>query len=189
MPDNKETDSDNGLDQDDIDLWREMTSDVKPLEGKGYKHPTKPRKTGEEKKQHTKINVSSTPMHTKNTKALQGKDVDRNTMKRLKRGDVAIEGKLDLHGMNQGQAHDALISFIRASEAAGKRCVLVVTGKGNSGRSSEGWLDRKPGVLKQRVPVWLHEGDLSSIVLQVVPAQPKHGGDGALYVYLRRRRH
>ena len=109
-------------------------------------------------------------------------------MQRLKRGELAIEGRLDLHGMNQGEAREALMRFIRGAHAAQKRCVLVVTGKGNTGRRSEDWLTSKPGVLKQNVPIWLREGDLSSIVLQAVAAQPRDGGYGALYVYLRRRR-
>ena len=78
--------------------------------------------------------------------------------------------------MTQAEAHRALVAFIAGSRAAGLRCVLVITGHGRlSG-----------GVLKAAVPRWLDEPDLRRAVLAIAPAQPPHGGAGALYVLLRR---
>ena len=192
MSDNKETDSRKSLSNDDIDLWKEMTRDVERLKGREYievSHEEKPEKkradsfvASEEKSDKRALPVQSDRSRS------QDKNLDRNTQKRLRRGEMPIEGKLDLHGMNQGQARQALINFIVNAQSAGKRCVLVVTGKGNTGRTSDNWLDSKPGVLKQKVPDWLGEAELNNIVLQAVSALPKHGGDGALYVYLRRLR-
>ena len=102
--------------------------------------------------------------------------VDRATAGRLKRGRRPVEAGLDLHGMTQAEAHRALAGFIAGSRAAGRRCVLVITGHGRlSG-----------GVLKSAVPRWLDEPDLRRAVLAIAPARPQHGGHGALYVLLRR---
>jgi DNA-nicking Smr family endonuclease len=106
--------------------------------------------------------------------------IDRATAQRLKRGLRKIEARLDLHGMTQREAHRALAEFIRASHAAGRRCLLVITGRG---LGADG-----PGTLKSAVPRWLGEGDLGRQILAVAAAQPRHGGAGALYVLLRRRR-
>ena len=186
MTDHKETDSKNNLSAEEVELWREVTRDVDRMEGREYLQP-------EHKKTIVKneevIEVSQVACKQKTArKVLQGTDVDRNTMRRLKRGEVRPEARLDLHGMNQGEARQALIGFIRNAQILNKRCVLVVTGKGNTGRRSDDWLERKPGVLKQNVPLWLKESELGGIVLQAVGAQPRDGGDGALYVYLRRLR-
>lgn len=93
---------------------------------------------------------------------------------------MRIEGRLDLHGLIQDEAYAALNAFLVTAQNAGRRCVLVITGKGRS-RASE-------GILRRRVPEWLGMHPLSDIVLRAIPAQPKDGGDGALYVLLRRDR-
>ena len=189
MTDNKETDSKNALSAEDIELWREMTRDVKPMEGRGYvrHHEEKPAKV--KQKKASKPRRDAAPVIAKETAGVKrGVDIDRNTMKRLKRGEIAIDAWIDLHGMNQGAARQALIGFIRNCHASGHRCVLVVTGKGNTGQRSDDWFGRTPGVLKQNVPLWLRESELDGLVLQAVSARPKDGGDGALYVYLRRNR-
>lgn len=174
-----------GLSDDDAALWAQVVSDVTPLSGRrdvisrlGVSPP----------KISPKRIIPGTPEQPPRQAMFMGRDIDRNTARRLKRGEMDIEGRIDLHGMNQGQARQALIGFIRGAEQAGKRCVLVITGKGNSRRNAEGWLETTPGVLKRNVPDWLYESELQGIVLNAVPARPKDGGDGALYVYLRRRR-
>jgi DNA-nicking Smr family endonuclease len=104
--------------------------------------------------------------------------LDRRNWLRLKRGQVAIELILDLHGQTQEQAHRNLIGFLVKAQAEGRRCVLVVTGKGQPGG----------GVLRHMVPRWLNEGDNRERVVAYAPAQRRHGGTGALYVLLRRHR-
>jgi DNA-nicking Smr family endonuclease len=104
--------------------------------------------------------------------------VDRGTAERLKRGLRPIEACLDLHGMTQAEAHRALGDFVRAARAAGRRSLLVITGRGTD----------RPGTLRRSVPRWLDEGELRRQILAVAAAQPRHGGVGALYVLLRRAR-
>jgi len=106
--------------------------------------------------------------------------IDRANAERLKRGLHRIEARLDLHGMTQAEAHRALSGFVEASRAAGRRCVLVITGRG-LGQSG-------PGVLKSSVPRWLEEPELRRQILATAAAQPHHGGPGASYLLLRRHR-
>jgi DNA-nicking Smr family endonuclease len=113
--------------------------------------------------------------------------MDRKAFAKLKRGKLSPEGKIDLHGMTLAQAHPALLQFIMASQAAGRRLVLVITGKGKTKRD-EGPIPMRPGALKHQVPDWLRAPAMAGAVLQVTPAHRRHGGDGAYYVYLRRRR-
>jgi DNA-nicking Smr family endonuclease len=106
--------------------------------------------------------------------------IDRANAERLKRGLHEIEARLDLHGMTQAEAHQELIGFVGASHQAGRRCVLVITGRG---LGPDG-----PGVLKSAVPRWLEDAVLRRKILAVAAAQPRHGGAGALYLLLRRQR-
>lgn len=185
--DNEKNAHEHGLGQDDMDLWSRVTRDVKPL--KGRIHPEAcPEPQPSKSMTLSQVPKQLTAQPVKLSAKTQARDVDRNTMTRLKEGKTPIDGVIDLHGFNQGQARQQLIQFIRSAHASGYRCVRVITGKGNTGRTSEDWLEREPGVLKRKVPDWLYEPELGSLVLQAVPAQPKHGGDGALYVLLRRKR-
>ena len=107
--------------------------------------------------------------------------VDKRTAVRLKRGQLAIEGRIDLHGMTQDKAHRALEGFLTASQAAGKRCVLVITGKGLRPTG-------ETGVLRNLVPRWMNAPAIRGRVLGFSTAQPRDGGTGALYVLLKRKR-
>jgi DNA-nicking Smr family endonuclease len=106
--------------------------------------------------------------------------LDRRTDDRLRRGRLGIQGRIDLHGMTQSQAHAALNSFILRGWHEQRRMVLVITGKGSGGQGA--------GILRQVVPRWLNESPLRPLVLAIQRAQPKDGGDGALYVLLKKRR-
>lgn len=106
--------------------------------------------------------------------------VDRATEERLKRGRVTIDGRIDLHGMTQAEAFGALLGFVDSSARAGRRMLLVVTGKGAVSQGG--------GVLRRSVPAWLAASPLSRRILTVTPAHLRHGGDGALYVLLRKER-
>jgi len=110
---------------------------------------------------------------------------DRRGKKRVARGRDAIDARIDLHGLTQSEAHDALIRFVRRAQAAGSRIVLVVTGKG-SGTSRDG--ERERGVLRRRVPLWLALPEFRPFIVGFEAAHVAHGGEGALYVRLRRVR-
>jgi DNA-nicking Smr family endonuclease len=106
--------------------------------------------------------------------------VDKRLAERLKRGQLPIEGMLDLHGLTQEEAHRQLDGFLAHAAHGGRRCVLVITGKGVWRSDS--------GILKEMVPRWLNEAPNRARVLAIANAQPRHGGSGALYVLLKRRR-
>lgn len=110
---------------------------------------------------------------------LQARDLDRRTAERFRRGRMELDGRIDLHGMTQAQAHGALAAFVHRAWSQGRRCLLVITGKGGFTGA---------GVLRHAVPRWLAEPVLARMILGVETALPKDGGDGALYVLIRRRR-
>ena len=109
------------------------------------------------------------------------------TQDRLRRGLMEPDARIDLHGMTQASAHRVLFTWLAAAHARGNRLVLVVTGKGNPKNDENApWMTSAHGVLKQMVPRWLNEPELAALIAHVSPAHAKHGGDGALYVYLRK---
>jgi len=109
--------------------------------------------------------------------------LERKLKRDLARGRGEIDAALDLHGLTQAEAHQALRGFLAAAQARGHRLVIVVTGKGRA----SSWLD-EPGVLRRLAPHWLRAPDLRGIVLGFEEAGRAHGGAGALYVRLRRVR-
>ena len=112
--------------------------------------------------------------------------MDAKSFGKMRKGKLTPESRLDLHGMTVAEAHPALISFILSAQAEGKRLVLIITGKG--GQASDRRLfPVQRGILRQQVPQWLRLPPLGPLILDVTPAHIRHGGDGALYVYLRRR--
>ena len=112
--------------------------------------------------------------------------IDKRLREKLRKGQVPIEARLDLHGLNKTQSYEALNRFIASSRAQNMRCVLIVTGKGLSNKTSEDWLTPSKGVLKESVPLWLKEEPFKYIVLHFCTAQAKDGGTGALYLYLKK---
>jgi len=105
--------------------------------------------------------------------------LDRRLKQRVARGREAIDARLDLHGLTQAQAHAALLRFLRSAHARDARLVLVITGKG---RGAE------PGVLRRQVPLWLSLPEFRSLVIGFESAHGAHGGEGALYLRVRRAR-
>lgn len=101
----------------------------------------------------------------------------RGNEKRVRRGKLAVDAKLDLHGHTQDTGRSALARFLRAAQARGARTVIVITGVGRNGE----------GILKRRLPEWLNERDIRPLVAGYAPAHRAHGGEGAFYVFIRRR--
>lgn len=115
--------------------------------------------------------------------------LDGNTQDRLNRGLIAPDATLDLHGMTQDRAHRTLIRFLANARERDNRLIVVVTGKGNPRPAdAAAWTQSPHGVLKEMVPRWLAEPDLKALVARVQQAHVRHGGGGALYVYLRKSR-
>jgi len=101
------------------------------------------------------------------------------------RGRDPIDARIDLHGKTQGEAHDALVRFMRRAQSNGARIVLVVTGKGSGTSRAD---ERERGVLRRQVPLWLALPEFRSFIVGFEEAHVAHGGEGALYVRMRRIR-
>ncbi|HMK70679.1 MAG TPA: Smr/MutS family protein [Xanthobacteraceae bacterium] len=110
----------------------------------------------------------------------------RRLKQRVARGREPIDASLDLHGLTQRQAHAELLRFLRRAQADGAKIVLVVTGKGGAKEGREAGAER--GVLRRQVPLWLSLPEFRLLVVGFEDAHVGHGGEGALYVRLRRRR-
>ena len=168
------------LKPDDVELWRRVARDIAPLPGRApervdleRRHPGGPSVDAGET---PAVQPKAAPSRSLAPPLDRFAGVDRATAERLRRGQRDIEARLDLHGMTQAEAHRALAGFVSGSRAAGRRCVLVITGHGRM----------SGGILKSAVPRWLHEPDLRRHVLAIAPARPQHGGSGALYILLRK---
>ncbi len=168
-----------GTSDDDTELWKSVTKDVKRLPGRQRKavRPQAPVLRKIVKNQYIKPKNPDRP--APRVRTLKSTDMDSSTERKFRRGQMAIEARTDLHGMNREDAYERLAGFIKRSHRAGKRCVLVITGKGSAGR---------PGILRQLVPEWLAEPAFNAMVLKISPARVKDGGAGALYILLRRDR-
>jgi DNA-nicking Smr family endonuclease len=105
--------------------------------------------------------------------------LDKRNAQRLRRGQLRPEARIDLHGMTQAEAHGELNGFVAESQMAGRRKVLVITGKGSV---------KDGGVLRRMVPRWLNQPPLRAMVVAIEQAAPRDGGLGAYYLLLRRRR-
>lgn len=187
----------------DLELFHRVVADVRPLRAEpplvAPKNPARP--GADEKKPHK---VKPTPSKAKPSEAnglarspaavanhVPGRvpGIDRRTALRLKRGKTEIDGRIDLHGMTQERARAALLGFVTSGHKHGRRTLLVITGKGRrNGPDNEGFAGPETGVLRRMVPRWLSEPPLAGCVVAYSPAQPEHGGAGALYVLLKRRR-
>jgi DNA-nicking Smr family endonuclease len=154
-----------GLTEDEKKLWRRVATRVKtrrPLS----KDDEPPAAAARAKP------TLARPPNPKTSSILN----DRGAEKRVRRGRVEIGGTLDLHGHNQDTGRAALARFLQAAQARSARTVIVITGMGRGGQ----------GVLKRRVPEWLAERDLRTLVSGFAQAHRTHGGEGAYYVFLKR---
>jgi len=177
---------------DELELWRHVAQSVRPIKSK--RRPAAPKVDAPSAPpSKTKAAKSATPVAAPAPKpkpAAPAKPhelthglshgIDRRQAERFRKGKLTIEGKIDLHGRTQQDAHDDLLAFLRRAHGAGKRNVLVVTGKGMT--------TSKTGVLRQAVPRWLNEPAFRSLVLAFDYAERQHGGEGAIYVLLKRVR-
>jgi DNA-nicking Smr family endonuclease len=125
------------------------------------------------------------------SKSAKHTGLDGNTSDRLRRGELEPQARLDLHGMTELAGHRALVNFIRGAYRRGLRLVIVVTGKGGKPRPDDAPFDleletRRRGVHKTMAPRWLAEPELARLIADVRNAHRSHGGEGALYVYLRK---
>lgn len=176
------------LSPEDTKIWRHVTRSVIPLPGMA-RHPVVDEPDVAEKppvraktSHKTADQPPSRPSHRPAPAPLKlgsTADIDRRTAQRFKRGEMAVDGRLDLHGLTLDQAHGALLGFVRGAHARGARCIVVVTGKGKGGGF---------GKIRAETPHWLNQSPLRALVLAVSEAHHRDGGSGALYVLLKRTR-
>jgi DNA-nicking Smr family endonuclease len=173
------------LDPDERSLWKDVTRSIAPLPRREHaddadEPPAAP---------PLKARIKSEPVAAKPIAPIAPRPVvrpepaplGRKEKRRLARGGDAIHGRLDLHGMTQAQAHDRLLSFLHASQAKGAKVVLIITGKGARGGETG-----ERGVLKRQVPMWLRLPEFRDLVVGFESAGIGHGGEGAMYVRIRK---
>lgn len=172
------------LTPEDAALWEQATRGYERFPGREYVEPQEEKQSAPEflnipcnKDAASAVNNDQAFLPLEEGVAA---GVDGRTLERLRRGKLPIEGKLDLHGYTLDQACAALNVFLAAAQHTGKRCVLIVTGRG----LKEGVMR---GVIRHEFPHWLHSHENRARVLAYSKARPQHGGEGAFYVLLRKR--
>lgn len=184
----------NDKNPEDDPLWQELTKTVTPLEDRPAPKPLPKRKRFYAKEDHDEIpaswldGISSSPPPT----------IDKNTTRRLATGKATIDRTIDLHDHTQDVAYEQLRRALIRGVKNHHRCLLVITGKGGrrqnetlsgtAGTRTRDDFALGTGTLKRMVPVWLDNEEFSSMVTSYAPAAKHHGGEGALYVMLRKRR-
>jgi DNA-nicking Smr family endonuclease len=168
---------------DEKDLWEEVTRADKPLK-KRSRVVTKPKVASKKievtSHSHMPISYKILPELSRGEYA----NIDRNTQERFRKGDMDMDGRLDLHGFTCDEAREMVAGFIASHYSRGSRFLLIITGKGTFRKEGE----ERAGVLKGALPSWLSEPDIRPYILAFDTAKAKHGGSGAFYVLLRRKR-
>ena len=184
------------LSREDLALWRRLAATVAPLPGRLLPAPDEefpseplpvspvPPPAPRRRPRKPPLAEPPAPPPAPSLPEIAHGDVaglDKRTAQRMRRGQLPIEARIDLHGLTEEDAHRALASFVIGTQGAGRRCVLVVTGKGLR-------QDGRTGVLRRNVPRWLNEAPNRARILAFCHAQPRDGGEGALYLLLKRRK-
>lgn len=165
---------------DDARLWAIVAATVRPFPGRGVPMLQDTAPSPVQKISPTRPKTTPTPPTSPSPRNIHRPPeiIEPGRRRRLVLELEALAGAIDLHGLDQGRARAALTAFVLRGHGEGRRVVLVITGKGAGG----------DGVLRRRVPEWLAEPPLRALIAAVSPADRRHGGDGALYVALKRGR-
>jgi DNA-nicking Smr family endonuclease len=180
------------LSEEERALWRGFARSITPLRDAAEPSPASP---AAEESATGKVAAAAVPAGPAPAQPETGArkkspplaPLGRRMRRRVARGREPIDGRIDLHGLTQARAHAALLRFLHGAQAEGARVVLVVTGKGIGG-ADRGAAAAERGVLKRQVPLWLSLPEFRPFVLGFEDAHAGHGGQGALYVRLRRGR-
>lgn len=175
--------------EEELALWRSVTESARPLRRRKTVHPEKGEPSpvaGPPARLARKASaapLAATPVVVPPTKPVPPPlaSLTKKMRSRVARGASDIDARLDLHGLTQARAHEALARFLARAQREDARLVIVITGKGR-GSSGEG------GVLQRQVPQWLSLPEFRPLVIGFETAAPAHGGAGALYVRIRRAR-
>ncbi|MEZ5873835.1 MAG: Smr/MutS family protein [Hyphomicrobiales bacterium] len=183
---------------EDEALWERVAKTAAPLKARKKNRiaraapPPKPvpkAKAKSSKSEQAPAGPAPVKAQARSRPALQSGGLDRQTARKLSRGHLAVEARIDLHGMRQRDAHAALRKFLSWAVAKDYRHVLVITGKGARVEETKSFYETETrGVLRQAVPHWLSHGDLAPLIVSFAEAPRRLGGEGALYVRLRKWR-
>jgi DNA-nicking Smr family endonuclease len=180
------------LSEEERVLWESVAKQTKPLRKKA--RTTKPHVASPDSKKPAVAMAVAPPKPSPAVKMARAPKpnpapaapplapLGRRERSQLSRGRKDIDARLDLHGMTQTRAHHALFGFLQRAHSGGLTFVLVITGKGRMGSETE------RGVLRRQVPQWLSLPEFRSLVVGFEEAHIGHGGEGALYVRIRRSR-
>jgi len=161
---------------DEVRVWAEVASTVEPAPGREI--PELPPETPAPKTVPTGVATKPAPARKAPRAGTAPPEIiEPKRKRRIVRERDPIDARVDLHGMDQDRARAVLHAFLRRAWEDGARAVLVITGKGLQG----------DGVLKRRAPEWLAEPAVRPLVAGVSEAHRRHGGEGALYVALKRK--
>ena len=177
-----------GLSEEERALWESVAKQVKPLRKR--QRAAKPSAAAPEAETKVTVKSAISPKHAAPQRIVAPSKpeppplapIGRRERSHLSRGRKEIDARLDLHGMTQTRAHRALFGFLQRAHHDGLTFVLIITGKGKIGAESE------RGVLRRQVPQWLGLPEFRSLVVGFEEAHIGHGGEGALYVRVRRAR-
>lgn len=163
-------------------LWETLRRSVRPLRAEpAARKPDAPALQGPEERSQAKENPGTAAAPSSRARSEPPLvALEQRALRRLSRGLTDVEARIDLHGMRQERAFNALVAFLRRSQAKNLKLVLVITGKGREGEEGR-------GVLRQSVPAWLARPEFRDLVGGFEEAGRRHGGAGALYVRVRRR--
>jgi len=174
-------------DSGDSELWERVARSAKPLaKGKAAPPGDRPKEQAPDK-DSARVPLKPAPkVAAKPAPTARPEVLNRQTARQLQRGRLAVDARLDLHGMRQRDAHGALRRFLKAAQGKGHRHVLVITGRGVDVEASRPfYAPEERGVLRQAVPHWLTQPDLAHVVISYAEAPRRLGGEGALYVRIR----
>ena len=181
-------------DEDDEALWAKVAGTASPLKRGRDAPAVKPTKIAAPVVKAKPPQVPRPPQPApkptpKPAHVPRAAPLDRQTSRQLDKGRLEVEARLDLHGMRQRDAHVALRKFLKWAQAKDYRHVLVITGKGSPRATPSTFYEDEPrGVLRQAVPHWLSDPEFASLVVSFSQAPRRLGGEGALYVRLRKFR-
>lgn len=179
--------------KEDHELWGRVTKGVKPLRKKPKlppvaaepaPAPAKAVKPGKANPAKAKAPPPK-PAPLPELSPSKAPGFDKRSYEKFRAGKMAIEARIDLHGLTLEAAHRELAAFIQKAWERDKRMLLVITGKG--GRARDEW-GHPRATLRESVPRWLNEPAMRRRILAIAEAKSPHGGGGALYVLLKRKR-
>lgn len=180
-----------GLSKADLALWEEIAKSVRPLPGRRTRIGDEPPalsvedQTARGSEKRNRPVAASPALKHRDPPAPPLVSIDRRLKQKISRGSTEIAAKLDLHGHTQAEAKARLLRFLHNAQAREHALVLVITGKGR--RDDDGGFG-EVGVLKRQVPLWLALPEFRPLVIGFEEAGVRHGGAGALYIRVRRRR-